>query len=423
MLDQPSTQRPSQDEAIFPDTSEGGISISTGDEPPKAKVKKRKVLAGDLKGYCWRLTAAYTWLRVILGMLGWHHALGNLEHRLSDLIVNLLSAVGIDFAPVSSLGFVTVFKIGWVLIITGVRPWQLIGLFLYILIFPVSSLVYAVGWVTSWEEDVKDEKESQEAKRGRRERMRILISALLLFSWLLLYGNALTLRQIIPGLIFSGALFLLLTMRLFQRARPESDERFLRPLIRVAHSLITSEKSQIDTLAAKYKDRSLQGADLKAHRTLVRWIRTTLLRLMPFFHGKRARARLAMFVLLEFMLSLLVVAASAVLFWAIAIKAVSPNSLSLLSCLQVSVSRFLPSIPPFEHSLPFWTSLGPAVTSWILFVLYIGPASSLLPKWQDATLKGFATTYDLFRKATFLYGKVSRWMKRIEKKLPLSNEP
>jgi hypothetical protein len=65
---------------------------------------------------------------------------------------------------------------------------------------------------------------------------------------------------------------------------------------------------------------------------------------MLLFHGKRGRARLAMFVLLEYVLSLIVVAASAVLFWGIAIKAVVLNSLSLFESIALSISCFLPSV-------------------------------------------------------------------------------
>lgn len=81
---------------------------------------------------------------------------------------------------------------------------------------------------------------------------------------------------------------------------------------------------------------------------------------------------------------------SAVLFWALAIKAVVPSeqALPLTSALRVSASHFLPGIQDRSSTLlPWWAEFGPALTSWVLFVVYIGPVGSALPLRQDAFLK------------------------------------
>jgi len=415
-----STQHSSSDEIVFPEVPDAKLGPSNlVTQGQKSEVKKRRVLAGDLKAYCWRLTASYLWLRVLLNIFGLQTILDSLEAKLSMLFVGFLSSVGVDFAPLTSLSFLTIFKLGWLLIITGVRPLQLFGFLAYVVVFPISAIFYAIAWFTKWEEEIKkDARIAREVKQEQRRRRRIVLSALFLFTWLLLYGGARTFRQILPGLIFSGAFFLFLTLRLFQQARPDSDARYFRPMLSLADSLISAAHGQMKTLSEKAKANTLTQSDLNVPRALAKWIRKTLMRLMPALHGKLGRERVAIFVLLEYMTSLLVVAASAVLFWAIAFK-LAVHDLTLFESISLSLSLFLPGIPtPLEAPIPFWMSVGTAATSWILFVLYIGPASSLLPRWQDATVRGLESTYSLFRGAVLSYGSILRWIKRVEKNSP-----
>ncbi len=164
------------------------------------------------------------------------------------------------------------------------RPLQLIGFLAYVIIFPISVIIYATAWFTKWEEDAKeDARVAREVKQEQRRRARIVIAALLLFTWLLLYGGANTFRQIVPGLILSGALFLFLTLKLFQQARPHSEARYFRPLLDVAHSLASNANQQIKTLSEKHEAKTLSQADLKVPRALAKWIRRTLISVMPAF--------------------------------------------------------------------------------------------------------------------------------------------
>src|ERR1700677_3473874 len=66
-------------------------------------------------------------------------------------------------------------------------------------------------------------------------------------------------------------------------------------------------------------------------------------------HGRKGRGRIAMIMLLEYVVFLVLVAASAILVWALAIKAAVPSeqALPLTAALQISSSHFLPGIQDF----------------------------------------------------------------------------
>lgn len=70
------------------------------------------------------------------------------------------------------------------------------------------------------------------------------------------------------------------------------------------------------------------------------------------------------------------------------------------------------------HTPPIWTNVGPAATAWILFVLYISPASFVLPERQRATLNALSLVYKRYRKSVCVLGLEELRYRRLEKKLP-----
>jgi hypothetical protein len=123
-------------------------------------------------------------------------------------------------------------------------------------------------------------------------------------------------------------------------------------------------------------------ADIRMTRFIVkpfRWVRIV-------FRGRRGKDKIAVMMFGEYIVFLLILAASAILFWALAPKATvtSTNALSLGTALTISASHFLPAINrPNPSSLPWWADFGPAAKSWVLFVVYIGLVASALPLRQE----------------------------------------
>jgi hypothetical protein len=150
---------------------------------------------------------------------------------------------------------------------------------------------------------------------------------------------------------------------------------------------------------------------------LARWVcrKATLL-----LRGESARTRISLLVLCEYVFSLILVGVSAIVFWAILIKAANPMSLSLSSCLRVSISYFLPGMKPPDLSgdLPLWAAIGPAATAWVLFVLYIGPAGSLLPERQKASIRSLVESYGYFRTLVLRLRADYKRMMKLKESLP-----
>jgi hypothetical protein len=108
------------------------------------------------------------------------------------------------------------------------------------------------------------------------------------------------------------------------------------------------------------------------------------LRLALLARSQRGKNRLAMLILAEYIVSLVVVTMAAIFFWALIISIAGTDALPLSESLRRSAEHFFPGAdPPHPGApLPFFATIGPAATSWILFGLYIGLAGSLVREWQ-----------------------------------------
>ncbi len=130
-----------------------------------------------------------------------------------------------------------------------------------------------------------------------------------------------------------------------------------------------------------------------------------------------------MLVFAEYIISLIMVAASAVLFWALVISVAGPDSVPLFDSVRRSAAYFFPGIEPSSVGvrLPYWAIIGPAATGWILFVLYIGPAGSVLPERQRAASVEVTNAYRVFRHHIVVLGHAARRRERALEALPKSN--
>jgi hypothetical protein len=376
-----------------------------------------KTFGGRIKAYAWRITVVYLWIKILSAFLGFYASLGKLESSLIGQFIDSLSAIG--FAPVNIALLSSVLKIGWILAITGFKLYEVLGLVIYIITFPVWAPV-----VTLFLFFVKKEKETPTAsttKRGlvqthkSRSKWFVIFTSLLL-AWFLLYGNANTTKQLLPGVILSGIFLILLVYRLFLRVKPEEDVNVnLPPFGWLSKLSLVAASAQRQRSEKQYKKKE----EVQTDKKVLQFTRQILIRITVLLRRTNAQRRISLYVLGEYLFSLITVAAGAIFFWGLMIKAFYLTSSPLLVCLFASVSHFLPGIQPpdLPASFPPWISIGPASTAWVLFVLYIGPASSMLPERQRATIKGLSKMYKLYRTSVNSLVHERLWLRKEEKRL------
>jgi hypothetical protein len=168
----------------------------------------------------------------------------------------------------------------------------------------------------------------------------------------------------------------------------------------------------------RIKKQYAQKSDLQIDSRIMHFQRRLFTRLALFIKSKRGKDIVSLAVLADYIMYLVMVAAAAVLFWGLTTKLVA-NRVPLPLCLQFSISHFLPGIQPriIDSAVPMWTSIGPAATAWILFVLYVGPAGSLLPEKQRAAIKVLSQDYSHYRRAVLTLGREDRKYELLVKKL------
>lgn len=366
-----------------------------------------------LKPYSWRATAVYFWLTAIAAIFGVYGTFLQVEQLFFDSVLNLLASVG--FEPVRPTNVGAIFKVMWVLVITGLRPLELAGLAIYVLASPVwvPGRYLLNRYLTNYGTDP--------LKRTRPpiapdQSFRPLAFCTLGFgAWFVLYGGASEPRMVLPGILLSGGILFLLAYRLFSRVRPtvvSSVGRFDWFVSITEYGL--SQYPDIPT--KEYGNRGeLMGevAILRLHLRLAR-------RIALLLRGRRTQERLAMLVFGEYLISLVTVAAAAILFWALVISIAGTEPIPLTESLRHSTAYFLPAVEPPDSNaaLPYWARIGPSATSWVLFVLYIGPAGSVLPERQRAAATELAVTYRTFRRYVVGFRRGIRARERLMAQFP-----
>lgn len=351
-----------------------------------------------IKRIAWRTTAGYMWTRLGLVLVGDGHFADRLSSSAISSLVRTLDSLG--FVPVSTSHVGWVVGAGWLLAITGYNLWQIALLFFYILSFPLLFLFFVffgkeIAQVRSASVSPDSEKGGLRPKQHQRPAVALCGSALL--GWYLLFGDTTASRPIWIAVVLAGALAGLLAFRAFQRAKPVShdDTAPLLTLERMATGVINGTQQQWE------KNKNQPRRNILITAKINRWQKDVYVHLAYLLRGKRGRDRIYAILVLQYALSLLLLIACAVLFWAFCLKLIAPAALPLSKCVLLSLSHFLPAVAPptVPVQIPWWGSLGPGFTALVLLVIYVASSSSLLPTKQAAYAQRIHRTYALLRRA------------------------
>jgi len=382
-------------------------------EPSQSIDAVRKPIT--LKKIAWRTTATVYWvwrtIRLVLGSEFVHGVAAPMMVRLAAF----LSAVG--FAPVHSEYLPGILKIGWLLAIVGFKPFELLGLYIYVQIAPLTLLGYLAFKDYAKDFDAVTEKKGLRPPKVRRPALTTV--GLLLLGWFILYGDASSRRPLMAGAFLSGLLFFLLASRAFQRVKPPIFPYGSEPATsfeRIGLSASTSTADAVKRAMDAKKKMEVNGSLFMYQKWRSIWRRYALL-----MRGQAGRDRLYLLLLLDYVVSLLVLGAAAVLFWAIIAKLASaPSAYSLTTFVRVCSSYFLPNIksPSIPTDLVLWVQLGSSITAFVLFVLFVGAASSLLPSRYSAYTERLNRKYRIARKFAVSFARTARALERIKRSKP-----
>jgi hypothetical protein len=409
MLESEPSQNP-QEASPASSASSEGARVSGSRKKKSRPVPWGRRLTNFVRQWAWRLTGMFVWFRII----GWRiDSTTSLNNRLTAY---LMSA---GFTPINTAHFATMIKIGWVLVITAFKPLEIVGLAMYLFFFPIAPLFWYLNRGIANRTTTPPRSSAFGSKDQRR--LAIPVCSLLLLGWLVLFGNTTARNPAIAGAILSGALFLLFALRAFQRVRPVYEtesplfRNFLRALQAGATALVDSVDKQIKENSFKTRDSAIISSRFQ------RLPRRFLHSLAVATRGRAARNRIYVFVLGEYLLSLLLLASSAILFWAMADKAVlTPSNLPLSDFVALSATSVFPSAvqPTPTPALPKLMLLAPSITAWILFVLYVGPASAIVSYRQEAYARSLAEAYRSLRKLPVMFSPRIRRLEALARTLP-----
>jgi hypothetical protein len=393
--------------------------------PSRQKRPERRAFPSwkSLKTFSWRATAAYLWLRAGISVFIGIDTVRHLEHVVFGLLTWWFPATGLE--PLNSTYLQPVLVGAWFLLITGLSATALIGMLLYVIVFPAFVVILAGYYGLRLSQAVPDSPQGNPS-RGlishvtTRPMSQLAVAALL--SWFLLYGDTHSVAQLRLGVALSGVVLFLFSYRAFQRVRPfdyDPSKTPASPLSRLAVAMLkfapSPDKRPWRTKADVIWFIPIAGLCHRAFR-----------RVAIVLRGRRGQDRVSFFVLAEYVVSLILLGLSAVFFWSLVAKLVAaPSDLPFATALQVTASHFLPGVstPAKETNLPQWLELGPAATAWILFVIYVGPAASILPARQEAYVKRVTGMYLIMRKSSRYYRTIRTRLRRVVDRLPHEELP
>jgi hypothetical protein len=363
------------------------------------------------KAWAWRASATYIWICFGAIPFGQYEQVRNVSGLGLALLREGLARVG--FSPTDPSYFPSVVKFTWLQALTRASPIEIGGFFVYVLGFP---LVVVFGFLGSrvfkhTHAETANLGTSSGATSKRRRRTPLLTVALAgLIAWFLLYGDSTAFRVMMAGLPFAGLLFGVLFYRFFRRVKPigEEEAALLRRLEEWAFTFLKVAGETIPSTKA----------EIAMYRWTGGWAHRAYRRLAILVRGRRGRDRISIYVLLEYALSAIMLGVTAVAFWALVIRcAVAPSTLSMSEAIRLAAAHFLPGLPMALGNVtpPFWTSVAIGTTAWLLFVIVLAPAGSVLPTRQAAHAKRLAITYKAFRATTLRLGQFIAWLDRSDK--------
>jgi hypothetical protein len=371
-----------------------------------APIPSRKLTFRQLaKKIAWRLTALYSWLWLVSLFLFGSKTVESAQSGTASKFVQLLSSIG--FAPVNAAALPLVFKTGWLLTITGFNPMQILGLAIYLFSAPVW-----VFFLTFYSSAVPKTPATPVGLAQPQARWSALpLSTVAVVGWFVLYGAAWSRRELLVGTVLSGLLLVLFTYKALQRTKPLTilDVAVLGALERFGTSIPTSiTTNEQKTPVAK---RSQAAVNLVTYGL----VKDAILFQARFVRGKRGKDRIYMFILLEYILFLFMLGLAAIFFWALVAKTlIAPQPIPLSSAFYFSAAHFLPGVsaPSLLSALPVWAQIGPSLTAWVIFVIFVGPAASVVPVRQAAYGARLTITYATLRHCSLF---LSAYLRRMEK--------
>jgi hypothetical protein len=304
----------------------------------------------------------------------------------------------LGFAPPNPNIISICVKLLWLFAICAFSLVQAIGFFLYVPFLPL-VLLMGVALRKRLEPYRKIREESFKASRKsgllipKRTWGFPLLCLLLL--WLVLYGKTSAPYPLFLALVLTALLFCSRVARALTFAVPADNNKWAR---------IESLSANARKFIARASEDLKSGGSLdKLQLNMAIWNGTFFLRtfriLSRWLHGKAARRRTALLVLLRFMLNLASLGGISILFWALAIKLVMlPTRTPSLDALLASASCAIPGIPvPSTVKVPALIQTFDSLTAWLVFVLYAGPVASLFPDFQREAITRSAANYAKLR--------------------------
>ena len=206
-------------------------------------------------------------------------------------------------------------------------------------------------------------------------------------------------------MLLTGALFASRSYSAFMMTVPEpvTDGGFV-------DRLIDSVTSQLNKAIEEVKEHLSSGNIVDFNRykgnVLVSKIAYSLLKTISvWLYGRAARRRVALYVLILYIVNLATLGFLSILFWSFVVRySLSPAFVEMRDAFLASASHVIPGMPDSTKiKVAAWIQASVSITAWMIFVLYAGPVSSIYPTLQDKYLKNTARLYIRMRRARILF--------------------
>jgi hypothetical protein len=332
----------------------------------------------NLKRLAWRLSAASCWLHAIVSLFGGRAFLHKLDAAIINAVITVLSHSG--GAPSNPTRIPFLLGLLWVLLITAFSWIQILGLALYVILWPALMLFLYRHRPAMKEARIQSAKIALSLRSSRPVWTYALITCLIV--WFILYGTSHVRTPVVVAVIITGLLFTARLMRAFVYAT--LDDRTGDSFI---EWYIESVIKQFERLGNKLREqRPLTVRALTTNLQSLKFLHWTLRLICRWFYGRAARNRAALMALLQYIFNFCVLGGLAILFWGLIIHYSTLSDLR--AAILASASRVIPGVPePNLVTIPDWVRTAASVTAWMIFVIYAGPVASLFPMVQERFVK------------------------------------
>jgi hypothetical protein len=371
-----------------------------------ARLASASVL-GWLKRWSWRLTAACLWFVIANYLFGFGDSAATFARTGLSRLLTYLTHLGLG--PTDPKQFATAAKAGWVLLITGCRAMEIIGFFLYILLFPLLMILrFVFRKRLSQSTSPMPPGGPIRQLRASLKRLRVRsLAGLALFLWYFLYGATASRATLLIGMLPAALLLLFLVYRAFGRARPRQPIAFLSGFT-TGGWVTNAAKMDPPPAGAGWLALALYHPLWRLYRRMALCVRRW-----------RAPDRTWLIVLAEFIGWPLTLLASGVAFWALAYKfSAAPAPLPWRTALLYALSLFLPAVspPPGVPRPAAWVAAGGNLTAFILFGLYVALTATFAAKRQQMLSEALSRLYPSLRWNALRLGLFVRWLEECDRR-------